>query len=89
MMTINISEKSENAQHTELSRAFRGDRPYWWTGETSLYNEETRPLLRQFPNTCESGPGTPSGHLMMNVALFYVAARGITTFFIWNSTTLK
>ncbi|ROT82509.1 hypothetical protein C7M84_024321 [Penaeus vannamei] len=72
-----------------LKWAFRGDRPYWWTGETSLYNEETRPLLRQFPNTCESGPGTPSGHLMMNVALFYVAARGITTFFIWNSTTLN
>ncbi|XP_042880672.1 glucose-6-phosphatase 2-like [Penaeus japonicus] len=69
-----------------LKWMFRGDRPYWWVGETPLYNGETRPFLRQFPNTCESGPGTPSGHLMMNVALFYVAARGITTFFVWNSS---
>lgn len=68
---------------------FRGDRPYWWVGETPLYNGETRPFLRQFPNTCESGPGTPSGHLMMNVALFYVAARGITTFFVWNSSYFR
>ncbi|KAK8749431.1 hypothetical protein OTU49_015352 [Cherax quadricarinatus] len=68
---------------------FKGDRPYWWIGETSLYNDETRPELRQFTNTCESGPGTPSGHLMLNVALFYVATKGISKLFIQKSTKLS
>ncbi|XP_042233134.1 glucose-6-phosphatase 2-like [Homarus americanus] len=72
-----------------LKWIFKGDRPYWWIGETPLYNDETQPQLRQFPNTCESGPGTPSGHLMMNVALFYVASKGITRHFIWKSKALN
>lgn len=72
-----------------LKWIFKGDRPYWWIGETPLYSDETRPTLRQFPNTCESGPGTPSGHLMLNVALFYVATRGITSLFIWKSKALN
>lgn len=67
-----------------LKWMFVGDRPYWWIGETSLYTDETRPQLRKFPNTCEAGPGTPSGHLMMNVAMFYVITRGISTEFIWK-----
>lgn len=67
-----------------VNRMFVGDRPYWWIGETSLYTDETRPQLRKFPNTCEAGPGTPSGHLMMNVALFFVITRGISTEFIWK-----
>ncbi|KAK8749430.1 hypothetical protein OTU49_015352 [Cherax quadricarinatus] len=72
-----------------LKWMFKGDRPYWWIGETSLYNDETRPELRQFTNTCESGPGTPSGHLMLNVALFYVATKGISKLFIQKSTKLS
>lgn len=72
-----------------LKWLFKGDRPYWWIGETDLYDDETRPMLKQFPNTCESGPGTPSGHLMMNTALFYVAVRGITSLYIWESKKLS
>ncbi|XP_045583136.1 glucose-6-phosphatase 3 [Procambarus clarkii] len=68
-----------------LKWMIKGDRPYWWVGETDLYSNETRPELRQFANTCESGPGTPSGHIMMNVALFYVATKGISKHFIWNT----
>lgn len=62
-----------------LKWGLKGDRPYWWIGQTMLYNEETRPRLKQFSNTCESGPGTPSGHIMMNVAVFYVILRGLTS----------
>ncbi|XP_076060955.1 glucose-6-phosphatase catalytic subunit 1-like [Oratosquilla oratoria] len=69
-----------------LKWLFNGDRPYWWIGETSLYTDETRPKLKQFPNTCESGPGTPSGHIMMNVAIFYVIAKGFSRY-IWKSNT--
>ncbi|KAK7081641.1 Glucose-6-phosphatase, partial [Halocaridina rubra] len=71
-----------------LKWIFKGDRPYWWIAETDLYSDENRPILRQFPNTCESGPGTPSGHLMMNTAIFYVILTGISSLFIWNSTKL-
>lgn len=33
------------------------DRPYWWVMEA-----EGRPELRQTRLTCETGPGSPSGH---------------------------
>lgn len=72
-----------------LKWMFVGNRPYWWVVETPLYSEETRPHLRHFPNTCEAGPGTPSGHLMMNVALFYVITRGISSEFIWKWKSLS
>jgi len=62
----------------------KGDRPYWWIGETMLYNDETRPLLKQFSNSCEAGPGTPSGHIMMNVAVFYIIVRGFSAL-TWKS----
>ncbi|KPJ10887.1 Glucose-6-phosphatase [Papilio machaon] len=38
------------------------DRPYWWVQETSFYNGTRRPHLYQFSQTCETGPGCPSGH---------------------------
>ncbi|XP_068621879.1 glucose-6-phosphatase catalytic subunit 1 [Battus philenor] len=38
------------------------DRPYWWVQETSFYNGMSRPQLLQFDQTCETGPGCPSGH---------------------------
>ncbi|XP_018026391.2 glucose-6-phosphatase catalytic subunit 1 [Hyalella azteca] len=68
---------------------FRGDRPFWYVQETPFFNNETRPVLRQFHNTCESGPGTPSGHLMMNVAIFYIFTRSICQLFIWDNRFLS
>ncbi|CAL4059340.1 unnamed protein product, partial [Meganyctiphanes norvegica] len=67
-----------------LKWCMKGDRPYWWIGQTMLYNDETRPRLKQFTNTCEAGPGTPSGHIMMNVAVFYVIVRGLAEL-TWKS----
>ncbi|XP_041282171.1 glucose-6-phosphatase 3 isoform X1 [Onychostruthus taczanowskii] len=41
-----------------------GERPYWWIHESGLSEREQLPL-RQFPITCETGPGSPSGHCMI------------------------
>ncbi|ELT95925.1 hypothetical protein CAPTEDRAFT_186644 [Capitella teleta] len=46
-----------------------GHRPYWWIHETSLYTDGQRPDLQQFPLTCETGPGSPSGHAMVSSAV--------------------
>ncbi|NXN86388.1 G6PC3 phosphatase, partial [Bombycilla garrulus] len=42
-----------------------GERPYWWMHDSGLWSREELPLLRQFPVTCETGPGSPSGHCMI------------------------
>ncbi|XP_041988361.1 glucose-6-phosphatase 2 [Aricia agestis] len=41
---------------------FLEDRPFWWVRETTFYSEADRPVLRQTTQTCETGPGSPSGH---------------------------
>ncbi|XP_005062292.1 PREDICTED: glucose-6-phosphatase 3 [Ficedula albicollis] len=41
-----------------------GERPFWWLHESGLSGREQLPL-RQFPITCETGPGSPSGHCMI------------------------
>ncbi|XP_013191431.1 glucose-6-phosphatase catalytic subunit 1 [Amyelois transitella] len=38
------------------------DRPYWWVRTTNFYTEAQRPRLMQTHQTCETGPGSPSGH---------------------------
>jgi len=48
-----------------------GDRPYWWVHETELYGNST-PYLQQYRLTCETGPGSPSGHCMVTAAVLYV-----------------
>ncbi|VDL89378.1 unnamed protein product [Schistocephalus solidus] len=47
-----------------LKWVFMGERPYWWV---SSYTKEKLHLI-QFPITCETGPGSPSGHCMVSVA---------------------
>ncbi|XP_068161637.1 glucose-6-phosphatase a, catalytic subunit, tandem duplicate 1 [Antennarius striatus] len=49
-----------------------GERPYWWVHETSYYGEGPLPVLEQFPITCETGPGSPSGHAMAVAGVWYV-----------------
>ncbi|KAF9805526.1 hypothetical protein SFRURICE_020911 [Spodoptera frugiperda] len=41
---------------------FLEERPYWWVRETTFYTSASRPVLRQTLQTCETGPGSPSGH---------------------------
>uniref|UniRef100_A0A8C5L4K5 Glucose-6-phosphatase n=1 Tax=Jaculus jaculus TaxID=51337 RepID=A0A8C5L4K5_JACJA len=49
-----------------------GQRPYWWVLDTDYYSNTSRPLIRQFPLTCETGPGSPSGHAMGTAGVYYV-----------------
>uniref|UniRef100_A0A672J358 glucose-6-phosphatase n=2 Tax=Salarias fasciatus TaxID=181472 RepID=A0A672J358_SALFA len=49
-----------------------GERPYWWVHETQFYHNDTTPHLEQFQTTCETGPGSPSGHAMGSSSLWYV-----------------
>ncbi|XP_053367632.1 glucose-6-phosphatase a, catalytic subunit, tandem duplicate 1 [Clarias gariepinus] len=48
-----------------------GERPYWWVHETRFYGTDPAPALRQLPITCETGPGSPSGHAMGSAAVGY------------------
>ncbi|KAL7372293.1 hypothetical protein ABVT39_013377 [Epinephelus coioides] len=59
-----------------------GERPYWWVHETRFYGAGQAPSLQQFPITCETGPGSPSGHAMGAAGVWYVmvtALLGIAT----------
>ena len=49
-----------------------GERPYWWVHESGMYSKEDIPHLNQFSITCETGPGSPSGHAMITSAVWYV-----------------
>ncbi|XP_044153716.1 glucose-6-phosphatase catalytic subunit 1-like [Bufo gargarizans] len=49
-----------------------GQRPYWWVHETSYYVNTSSPDIMQFPVTCETGPGSPSGHAMGSSSVYYV-----------------
>lgn len=49
-----------------------GDRPYWWVHETKVYTSLTRPTLYQNERTCETSPGSPSGHMMIASSFLFV-----------------
>ncbi|GLV44002.1 Glucose-6-Phosphatase [Carabus blaptoides fortunei] len=57
--------------NTLLKWLFREDRPYWWVRESNSLRKGY-PYLKQGPLTCETGPGSPSGHVMGCAALLYV-----------------
>lgn len=40
-----------------LLRLLFGERPYWWVQETGYYGNSSQPMIKQFPITCETGPG--------------------------------
>lgn len=54
-----------------------GQRPYWWVRETSYYGNASIPGIQQFPLTCETGPGSPSGHAMGSAGVYYVMVTAI------------
>lgn len=55
-----------------IFRILSEDRPYWWVHETKAYTSLTRPVLYQNERTCETSPGSPSGHMMMAASFMYV-----------------
>lgn len=54
-----------------------GERPYWWVHETRFYETGPVPSLKQFPITCETGPGSPSGHAMGAAGVWYVMVTAL------------
>ncbi|XP_078228758.1 glucose-6-phosphatase 3 isoform X4 [Callithrix jacchus] len=47
-----------------------GDRPFWWVHESGYYSQA--PVqVHQFPSSCETGPGSPSGHCMVTGAALW------------------
>ncbi|XP_005394546.1 PREDICTED: glucose-6-phosphatase [Chinchilla lanigera] len=58
-----------------------GQRPYWWVRDTDYYSNTSTPLIKQFPVTCETGPGSPSGHAMGTAGVYYVMVTSILSIF--------
>ncbi|XP_051969083.1 glucose-6-phosphatase catalytic subunit 1-like [Xyrauchen texanus] len=54
-----------------------GERPYWWVHETSYYTNSSAPHIEQYPMTCETGPGSPSGHAMGAAGVYYALVTSI------------
>lgn len=57
--------------------AFNGDRPYWWYGELQLLDGHEKITIQQYFNTCETGPGNPSGHVTINGIVLYVICADV------------
>lgn len=49
-----------------------GQRPFWWIGETGISVK-----VQQFACTCETGPGSPSGHAMVTAAVWWVVVSAV------------
>lgn len=56
-----------------------GQRPYWWIGESRLFVKNP-PKVEQFQSTCETGPGSPSGHAMVTGAVWWVVVSSLASF---------
>ena len=63
-------------------------RPFWWVQETDVYGNEPRPVLRQTPLTCETGPGCPSGHVQGLSSLMYVVLQHFIRSFIKSNVKM-
>ncbi|XP_078501464.1 glucose-6-phosphatase catalytic subunit 1-like [Lissotriton helveticus] len=54
-----------------------GQRPYWWVHDTDYYSNTSAPVIEQYPATCETGPGSPSGHAMGAAGVYYVMVTAV------------
>ncbi|XP_076309714.1 glucose-6-phosphatase catalytic subunit 1-like [Tachypleus tridentatus] len=70
-----------------LKWILHGERPYWWIYETQVYNKtgSNTPAIQQYFMTCETGPGSPSGHAMVSAAVWYI----LITAFLEKSEAIK
>lgn len=62
-----------------------GERPFWWIHESGVYDEHQMPKLKQFFCSCETGPGSPSGHAMITGAAWWLIMTSLSTC-IFNRT---
>lgn len=63
-----------------------GERPFWWIGESGLFLKE--PKVQQFPSTCETGPGSPSGHSMVTAAVWWVVLSSLGSYLYRRSRSV-
>ncbi|XP_062859664.1 glucose-6-phosphatase 3 [Trichomycterus rosablanca] len=56
-----------------------GERPYWWIGQSGLFVKNSA-SVQQFQSTCETGPGSPSGHAMVTAAVWWVVTSSLASF---------
>lgn len=82
MWTTVIAEWSNQI----LKWLMRGERPYWWVHEfesKSALSQPTSGIRTQLPDlkqtfmTCETGPGSPSGHAMVTAAVWYILVEAL------------
>ncbi|KHJ43233.1 PAP2 family protein [Trichuris suis] len=53
-----------------LKWILHGERPYWYVHEHGMSDAASQ--LKQFSLTCETGPGSPSGHAMITASVWYI-----------------
>nr|CAD7415487.1 unnamed protein product [Timema poppensis] len=78
--------------NTLLKWLLMEDRPFWWVRETNVYGKGDLakfPKLRQTPLTCETGPGSPSGHVMGYGAVAYCLVVWFIKMFVKNNKKLS
>ncbi|XP_064618030.1 glucose-6-phosphatase 2-like [Liolophura sinensis] len=59
-----------------LKWILHGERPYWWGHEAGMCQGNDKPC-NQFYITCETGPGSPSGHCMVTISVFCVMVSAL------------
>ncbi|NXO58031.1 G6PC3 phosphatase, partial [Aramus guarauna] len=64
-----------------------GERPFWWVHESGFASKEPV-TLRQFPVSCETGPGSPSGHCMIMGAALWPLVSALTALAAGHSRRL-
>lgn len=65
-----------------LKWLLHGHRPYWWIQIKNITNQG----LIQTPITCETGPGNPSGHVMINMVIGLTLVKLIESLVYSNGT---
>ncbi|XP_042327121.1 glucose-6-phosphatase 3 [Sceloporus undulatus] len=55
-----------------------GERPFWWMFQSG-FSRKGEDFPRQFPASCETGPGSPSGHCMITGAALWPVVITLTT----------
>lgn len=65
-------------------RYFAADRPFWWVHETKVYSALNRPTLYQTERTCETSPGSPSGHMMIGAGFLFISLITVEKLIVRN-----
>nr|XP_033775245.1 glucose-6-phosphatase 3 isoform X3 [Geotrypetes seraphini] len=56
-----------------------GERPFWWVHESGISSKLSL-QIQQFPSSCETGPGSPSGHCMITGAALWSVAAALSAY---------